>query len=566
MAIKKERWKAKAAAAAACCILLLGCCSADTYARRSSRQTETEELPEGPSQMDELNTLLTPAAPEDKYRTFYEVFVYSFFDSDGDGIGDLKGLTEKLDYIGDGDLTTTEDLECSGIWTMPIFPSPTYHKYDVTDFMSIDPQYGSMDDFDTFLAAAHERNIRVILDLPLNHTSVEHPWFQKAAEYVKSLPAGAVLSAEECPYALYYNFSSEPQEGFAPLDDGWYYEARFWEGMPDLNLDNEEVRDEIRKICEFWLKKGVDGFRLDAVTSYYTGDKAKNIDFLTWLDSVVKEISPEAYLVGEAWENQSVYAEYYKSGIDSLFDFRFSGADGMICQTVRGSAKASAFAKALAEEEEMYASYNKDCVNAPFYTNHDMARSAGYYLYDKGNRIKLAGGLNLLMTGNAFIYYGEEIGMKGSGKDENKRAPMYWSSQNSEGMCSGPADMDTVEMQFPDVQEQQADPYSIWNYYRNAIRLRNAFPVIARGKTEVIDELSGDQVCVFRRTDPEEKLKDVLIAVNTSEEEQTVKLTRRKYTPLQLAGVLVTGGKQVSYEKQILTLPPFAAAVLSEGE
>nr|MCR5160786.1 alpha-amylase [Lachnospiraceae bacterium] len=473
-------------------------------------------------------------------------------------------LTEKLDYIGDGDPATQEDLECSGIWTMPVFPSPTYHKYDVTDFLAIDPQYGSMEDFDAFLAAAHERNIRVILDLPLNHTSVEHPWFQSAAEYVKSLPAGAAISGEECPYALWYNFSSQMQEGYEPLDGGWYYEARFWSGMPDLNLDNEEVRDEIRKICEFWLQKGVDGFRLDAVTSYYTGDKSKNIDFLSWLNSMVKEISPEAYLVGEAWENQSVYAEYYKSGIDSLFDFRFSGADGMICQTVRGAAKASAYANALAEEEEMYASFNEGYVNAPFYTNHDMARSAGYYLYDHGNRIKLAGALNLLMTGNAFIYYGEEIGMKGSGKDENKRAPMYWFSSGGEGMCRGPEDMDAVEMQFPDVREQMADPYSIWNYYRNAVRLRNAFPVIAQGRTEVISELTGDQVCVFRRTDPEGKLEDVLIAVNTSEEEQTVKLTRRKYTPFELRGVLVTGGKQVAYEKQILTLPPFAAAVLSE--
>ena len=152
---------------------------------------------------------------------WYEIFVRSYQDSDGDGIGDLQGVIGRLDDL--------VKMGYTGIWLMPVFPSPSYHKYDVSDYMQIDQSYGTLDDFRSLIQKAHEYGIQIIIDLPLNHTSVNHPWFQEAAEYVKSLPAGAVLSAEECPYALYYNFSSEPQEGFAPLDDGWYYVDPTWD-------------------------------------------------------------------------------------------------------------------------------------------------------------------------------------------------------------------------------------------------------------------------------------------------------------------------------------------------
>ena len=244
--------------------------------RRSRRGTETEQETAGAigpvsSPMDTINAGLVPQAFSGGCGTTYEIFVGSFMDSDGDGTGDLGGVLEKLDYLCDGKDTAGDDLGCNGIWLMPVFPSPTYHKYDVTDYKSIDPQYGTMEDFDAFLAACHERGIRVILDLPLNHTSSEHPWFRKAADYLCGLPEGAEPSVKDCRYAAYYNFSREAQNGYAALSDsGWYYEARFWEGMPDLNLDSPQVRSQIASIAEFWLDKGVDGFRLDAVTSFYT--------------------------------------------------------------------------------------------------------------------------------------------------------------------------------------------------------------------------------------------------------------------------------------------------------
>ena len=176
-----------------------------------------------PSQMELLNSALVPQADEDAYRTTYEVFVYSFYDSDGDGIGDLSGLTEKLDYINDGDPASGDDLGCTMIWLMPIFPSPTYHKYDATDYLDIDPQYGTLEDFDDLLAECHARGIRVILDLAINHTSSEHPWFTTATEYLRSLPQDAEPSVEECPYVDYYNFTREAANGYAQVTGtSWY--------------------------------------------------------------------------------------------------------------------------------------------------------------------------------------------------------------------------------------------------------------------------------------------------------------------------------------------------------
>ena len=178
------------------------------------------------------------AGTDDLYRSWYEVFVYSFYDGDGDGIGDLPGLTEKLDYINDGNPATDTDLGCDGIWLMPVMPATTYHKYDVTDYCAIDEQYGTMEDFETFVNACHERGIRVMIDFVMNHTSSQHPWFQTAAEYLKDLPEGMEPDTEACPYVDYYHFSREKGSGYCQLaGTDWYYEAQFWSEMPDLNLE-----------------------------------------------------------------------------------------------------------------------------------------------------------------------------------------------------------------------------------------------------------------------------------------------------------------------------------------
>ncbi len=512
--------------------------------------------------------------PDDNYRTYYELFVYSFYDSDGDGIGDLQGVLQKLDYLNDGDDTTDTDLGINGIWLMPVMPSTTYHKYDTTDYENIDPQYGTLEDFQKLLAACHDRGIRVILDLAMNHSSSKHPWFLQAVEYLKNLPEGAEPDSSECPYVDYYHFSREAQSGYAQVNGtDWYYEARFWDGMPDLELQNEAVRREFEQVADFWLDMGVDGFRLDAVKEYVTGSTEDNVEILSWFADYVHGKDPENYLVCECWTDQNTYVKYYESGVDSMFDFAFADKSGIIANVVNGKASAASYAKNLEAEQTMYAQYNADYINAPFYTNHDLGRSTGYYAGENSEaQTKMGNALNLLMSGNAFLYYGEELGMKGSGKDENKRAPMYWSKdKNAAGMCKGPADMEDFQMKFDSLQEQQEDPDSIYNYVKQVIKIRNQNPEIARGETTYLEQYSAepdDAKQYFALTRSYEN-STILMLGNTSTEAATVDLTgltvgETAAEDLTVLGELYTGENAAERNGTEVTLPAFSILILGK--
>ncbi len=513
-----------------------------------------------------------PEIIDDKYRTYYEVFLYSFSDSNGDGIGDIRGLIDKLDYINDGDDTTDTDLGCNGIWLMPVMPSTTYHKYDVTDYEDIDAEYGDLDDFKELVTECHKRGIRLIIDLVMNHTSSKHPWFEAACDYIEGL-GGAEPSEAECPYFGYYNFTREPKGDvyYEVGDTGWYYEAQFWSEMPDLNLENQAVRDEFDGITSFWMDLGVDGFRLDAAGEYETGQTTKNIEILSWFHSMVEEKNADAYIVAEVWQDLDTYAKYYESGIDSCFDFAFANADGIIADSLKKTAgyNASSYGNAAANVQKKLAAYNADYIDAPFYTNHDMARSAGYYSGDYSeNMTKISGAMNLFMSGNAFLYYGEELGMKGSGKDENKRAPMYWSDagdgKTAEGMCHGPEGMDAIKMKYGSLEEQKDDPDSVYNFYRAVIKLRNAYPEIARGQVAFLKDLSDENVCVLKKIWND---RELVIAFNLSEQAETVDLSDvtlngREGTKMSLGGALTTTDEEIGFSGGTLSLPAYSVAIL----
>lgn len=520
---------------------------------------EDEKLNEPNEQADKQNLMEEMnQAPiniiDDKYRTFYEIFVYSFFDSNEDGVGDIKGLTQNINYINDGTEETDSELVCNGIWLMPIMPSTTYHKYDVIDYLAIDKEYGTMQDFEEFMQACKERDIHVILDLVMNHTSSKHAWFIEATEYLQSL-GDQEPSAADCPYFEYYNFTKESgQKGYYQVaGTDWYYEGGFWSEMPDLNLKNQEVRKEFDNIVKFWLDKGVDGFRIDAAKEFIKDNTSENVEILSWLNDTVKGYKEDAYIVAEVWSNLETIAAYYESGIDSVFNFAFADNNGTIVKALRGDA--SSYGKGIAKLEEAFSKYNPNYIDAPFYVNHDLARGAGYFAGENGERqVKMAQALNLMMSGNAFLYYGEELGMRGSGKDENKRAPMQWSeNQEEKGMCRGPIDMESFEMSYGSLEAQMKDPSSIYRFVKQCIKLRNQYPAIARGTTEYLAEESDAKVCILKKSYQEE---EIFLLYNLSAEEVSLQLS-------DVIGDEDTQGKEIG---GVLLTEEIAPSITEDGK
>lgn len=492
---------------------------------------------------------------EDNYRNVYEIFPYSFCDSNGDGVGDIQGIISKLDYI--------QELGINSLWLTPVHKSITYHKYDVIDYYSIDANFGTMEDYEQLLKEAHNRDMTVLMDLVVNHTASGNTWFYNAVEYIKTLQPGQEPSVEECPYVEYYNFTKEYKSGYTQISGTeWYYESQFVAEIPDLNLDSEAVRKEIQDIVKFWLDKGVDGFRLDAVTSYYTGDNEKNIAFLKWLNNCVKEINPKAYLVGECWTSSIVYTNYYASGVDSFFNYDFGAQNGTIVKVLR-SGTALGFGKKIVEIDGLMKAQNPNYISAPFTNNHDNGRIASSVPGDI-NKLKMAQAMAMMMGGTYFLYYGDEVGMKGSGDDENKRAPMQWSSDaNAEGMCKTIATK-TIEMTNGSVETQAEDPDSLLNYVKQGLKLRNTYPEIARGTNEVIEECSNEDILVLKKT---YEGSELLIVMNISENANTVDLSGisingKEAGEFEVAGTLLATAEMVGVEDATLTMPAYSIEIL----
>lgn len=504
---------------------------------------------------------------DDNYRTYYEVFVGQFYDGNGDGKGDFEGLTSKLDYLNDGNDDTMTDLGVNGIWLMPIMESPSYHKYDVLDYKSIDPAYGTMQDFETFMTSAKARGIKVIIDLVINHTSFNHPWFKEA---IIDLKANGINGSK----AQYYNFSSKKEgDSWYPVSGtSYYYEAIFWDQMPDLNMDYQPVRDEIEDIVGFWLDKGVGGFRLDAAKHIYNIE-SENFEFWSWFSGICKEKKDDCYLLAEVWEmNRNLLYPYYEAGLTSTFNYPVATNSGILAGKVLNSASADGhdFAVYLEDWNRTLKDKNADAVDTPFLSGHDNDRSSSYFGFDPV-RIKQAAAMYLLMPGSPMIYYGEEIGMEGTiwngnnNTDENARLPMQWDTGLT-GMTNPPSGANkNITHRLGTVKSQTDAVDSVLSFYRRAIRIRNENPEIARGTVKAL-ELDDAQLCAYSVTYEGQTL---IVIHNVAKKSMTatvrditVTLSKSIYGYQGIRSYLSPDGKMPTLKGETLKIPAYGTVVL----
>lgn len=415
---------------------------------------------------------------DDNYRTFYQIFVGSFSDSNGDGFGDIRGIINRFDYLNDGDVNSDKSLGVQGIWLSPIFSSPSYHKYDAKDYYKIDWRFGEEKDLKELIDLCHERNVKIILDLAINHTSSQHEWF---LEFKNARMNG---DTENKYYDYYTCVTTAEKVGGIQYQkiagvDAWY-ECNFSGDMPELNFDNPEVREAALDIAKYYLDLGVDGFRFDAIKYIYYGDTARSAEFWEWYMGELETIKPDIYCVGECWSGETEILEYY--GAMNCFNFAMSQAEGTIATAAKGNSAITNYTKYVESYQKKVLAKNQNAMVMPFLSNHDMDRIAGAFVTE--NNMKMAANLYLLCSGSPVIYYGEEIGMRGSrgsaNTDANRRLAMLWGDEDTV--------KDPVGSTYPankqistTVAEQSEDEGSMLNYYRELISIRHRYPAIARG-------------------------------------------------------------------------------------
>ncbi len=436
--------------------------------------------------------------PQDYYRTYYEVFVRSFADGNGDGIGDLRGLINNLDYLNDGDDSTMDDLGINGIWMMPINSSPTYHKYDVTDYYNIDKEYGTLDDFDELVRECNKRDIWLQMDLVLNHTSSKHPWFTQALADARN--GKNPDNSEAMQRYVFVREDERDSQGkyYKVSGSSFYYLGNFSQDMPDLNLMNDSVREEITKIVDFWLERGIRSFRLDAVPWGCANSvvyNEENAEFWSWFNDYCNEkggevygtendgINRYCYNVGEVWGDAGVVNDYFETGM-SNFNYSYSGgaATGGFAQVANAQSSraiAANLVNNMANTQAEVLKRDENAILSNFLTNHDNDRLAA--MYGSVAKLKSAASLYMLMPGNCYIYYGEEIGAKGTSNDPNRRMPFNW-GDGARGLTSNPPGVNyDGEQDYGTQSAQNVESDSVLTYYRYTIQLRNRFPEIARG-------------------------------------------------------------------------------------
>jgi maltose alpha-D-glucosyltransferase / alpha-amylase len=456
-----------------------------------------------------------------KHAVFYEIHVRGFFDGNGDGMGDLRGLTEKLDYL--------EWLGIDCIWLLPMYASPLRDGgYDISDFYEIHPDHGSVEDFRTFVEAAHQRQMRVIADLVMNHTSSDHPWFQEARSSPDSPKRDWYVwsdTDERYPDARVIFVDTEPSNWTWDPIAGQYYWHRFFSHQPDLNYDNPEVQDEMMKVLSFWLDLGIDGFRLDAVPYLYEreGTNCENLpETHTYLKRIRAEVDaayPDRVLLAEANQWPEDVVEYFGRGDECHMAFQFPIMPRLFMSLRREDATP------MYEILERTPPVPDNCQWGLFLRNHDELtlemvtddeRDYMYAEYAKDPRMKLNLGIRrrlaplldngrdeielmhailFSLPGSPVLYYGDEIGMGDNvflGDRDGVRTPMHWTGDRNGGFSGA----DFAQLYLPplmdpvygyaavNIEAQLRTPTSLLRWLHRFVELRKQHPVFGLGTYE----------------------------------------------------------------------------------
>lgn len=492
---------------------LLALLAASALLASCSQAPTSSPVPTSPARDYQTLAINEPAQNWWNSAIFYKIWPRSFYDADGDGSGDFKGMTAKLNYL--------QDLGVNGIWLTPIFEAPSYHGYDFQDFYAVESDYGTMADFEEFIRESHKRGIKVILDLVLNHISDKHDWFIKSANQVPGYEDyfiwrdkrpeagwGPPWSSESRPEAVWHWNATRKA----------YYYGAFGPSQPDVNLTKQVVVDELNKLATFWLEKGVDGFRLDAVRyaveeGGYPGqaDTQGTIDYWTVFTQHVKSIKPDAMLVAEAWTDLKTVGRYRNNGqgLDSAFDFDFGNlVIDILNPKVQRTADFGTVSDTKLQQgrDNLWTNlHNRKAAGpityfSPFLTNHDQNRIM-HTLENDMAKAKIAASLLMTTPGTLYLYYGEEIGMSqfNVGDDQYRRAIMQWSEEKTAGFNStGQFWLDqgkwfpwvknhkgwwagywqTLQGKGLSVAAQAQNNTSLYQHYKRLIKVRNQTPAL----------------------------------------------------------------------------------------
>jgi maltose alpha-D-glucosyltransferase/alpha-amylase len=497
-----------------------------------------------------------------KDAIIYQVHVRTFHDSNGDGIGDFRGLAEKLDYL--------QELGVNALWLMPFFPSPLRDDgYDISDYRSVHPSYGTLDDFKTFLNAAHERGIRVIVEMVLNHTSDQHPWFQES----RSSPDNPrrdwyVWSDTDARYrGVRIIFLDTETSNWArdPLSKSYYWH-RFFSHQPDLNYDNPAVREEMWSVMQFWLEMGVDGFRLDAVP-YLVEREGTSCENLPETHAVLKELRskldqyfPGKMLLAEANQWPADLRQYFAEGDEFHMAFHFPLMPRMfmgvkledrkpiidILQQTPGIPDSCQWCLFLRNHDELTLEMVTDIERDYMYDtyagdkamrlNLGIRRRLASLLDNDRRRVELMTGMLMSLPGTPIIYYGDEIGMGDNihlGDRNGVRTPMQWdggwnagfSSADPENLYS-PLILDPV-YGYPavNVHSQKRSGHSLLAWMKRIIETRKSTQVFGRGSIEFLHPANHRVLAYVRQF----KAETVLVVNNLSSSAQAVELDLRRY-------------------------------------